>query len=57
MNLADYKNLVDGLINILEIEEEENKTVNFIVRTVFYSQFLQNLKFEEFPKNRIFLKF
>jgi hypothetical protein len=33
MNLSDYKNLVDGLINILEIEDEENKTVNYIVRT------------------------
>jgi hypothetical protein len=33
MNLADYKNLVDGL-GILEIEEEENKTVNYIVRKI-----------------------
>jgi hypothetical protein len=34
MNLADYKNLVDGLISILEIDEEENKTVNYIVSQI-----------------------
>jgi len=31
MNLEDYKNLVEGLIEILNIDEEEKKTVNFIV--------------------------
>ena len=30
-NLQDYKHLVDGLIDILDIEEDENRTVNYIV--------------------------
>ena len=30
-NLQDYKSLVDGLLDILEVEEDENKTVSYIV--------------------------
>ena len=30
-NLQDYKSLVDGLLDILEVYEDENKTVSYIV--------------------------
>lgn len=34
MNLEDYNNLVEGLINILGIESDEEKTVAFILDTI-----------------------
>jgi hypothetical protein len=30
-NLLDYKNLVDGLVDLLEIVDEDKYTVSFIV--------------------------
>jgi chromosome segregation ATPase len=34
LNLHDYKNLVDGLLETLEISDEQDKTINFILENV-----------------------
>lgn len=34
LNLQDYKNLVEGLLDVLGINEEQDKTINFILENI-----------------------